>query len=114
MQSTSPCQWPDNDALLWFRQNQLLWSCAAISFPECPLPCSRPCSRRPTHRRGPFHKPTSDPAPTRLLNKSAHSIKKSPKLRRSEEHTSELQSRPHLVCRLLLEKKKIKPTYTPK
>src|SRR3989442_10109223 len=27
-------------------------------------------------------------------------------LRRSEEHTSELQSRPHLVCRLLLEKKK--------
>src|SRR5690554_7419266 len=27
---------------------------------------------------------------------------------RSEEHTSELQSRPHLVCRLLLEKKKYK------
>src|SRR5690554_7062187 len=27
---------------------------------------------------------------------------------RSEEHTSELQSRPHLVCRLLLEKKKPK------
>src|SRR3989442_6496339 len=26
---------------------------------------------------------------------------------RSEEHTSELQSRPHLVCRLLLVKKKI-------
>src|SRR5215813_2545052 len=26
---------------------------------------------------------------------------------RSEEHTSELQSRPHLVCRLLLEKKKV-------
>src|SRR5690554_5801608 len=29
-------------------------------------------------------------------------------LERSEEHTSELQSRPHLVCRLLLEKKKKK------
>src|SRR3989442_8949615 len=28
-----------------------------------------------------------------------------PKFDRSEEHTSELQSRPHLVCRLLLEKK---------
>src|SRR3989449_5724899 len=28
--------------------------------------------------------------------------------RRSEEHTSELQSRLHLVCRLLLEKKKKK------
>src|SRR5690554_7623474 len=31
-------------------------------------------------------------------------VKKKP--HRSEEHTSELQSRPHLVCRLLLEKKK--------
>src|SRR2546429_7188011 len=29
---------------------------------------------------------------------------------RSEEHTSELQSRLHLVCRLLLEKKKKTPT----
>src|SRR3989442_3720006 len=29
---------------------------------------------------------------------------------RSEEHTSELQSRPHLVCRLLLEKKKCTQT----
>src|SRR3989442_5816620 len=26
--------------------------------------------------------------------------------KRSEEHTSELQSRPHIVCRLLLENKK--------
>src|ERR1041385_9409154 len=32
--------------------------------------------------------------------------------RRSEEHTSELQSRLHLVCRLLLEKKKKKHTTT--
>src|SRR2546429_2813462 len=34
---------------------------------------------------------------------------------RSEEHTSELQSRLHLVCRLLLEKKKKKtrPKYEP-
>src|SRR3989442_11999801 len=30
---------------------------------------------------------------------------KSVRPQRSEEHTSELQSRPHLVCRLLLEKK---------
>src|SRR3989449_5990730 len=30
---------------------------------------------------------------------------------RSEEHTSELQSRLHLVCRLLLEKKKKKEKY---
>src|SRR4051794_41636028 len=32
--------------------------------------------------------------------------------RRSEEHTSELQSPVHLVCRLLLEKKKTKCTET--
>src|SRR5947208_10443618 len=30
-----------------------------------------------------------------------------PSSRRSEEHTSELQSPDHLVCRLLLEKKKV-------
>src|SRR5690625_6858090 len=35
---------------------------------------------------------------------AAHSVGKS--AIRSEEHTSELQSRGHLVCRLLLEKKK--------
>src|SRR5258708_31669566 len=34
-----------------------------------------------------------------------------PELLRSEEHTSELQSPDHLVCRLLLEKKK-KPQHT--
>src|SRR5690625_1694456 len=33
-----------------------------------------------------------------------------PMVGRSEEHTSELQSRGHLVCRLLLEKKKIQST----
>src|SRR2546422_4997116 len=41
-----------------------------------------------------------------------------PHLQRSEEHTSELQSRLHLVCRLLLEKKKTRPSaihgYPPK
>src|SRR5438105_12427232 len=34
-----------------------------------------------------------------------------PSCRRSEEHTSELQSRVDLVCRLLLEKKKKRKTY---
>src|SRR5216684_8585096 len=39
---------------------------------------------------------------------SARQIRRTSRLRpsRSEEHTSELQSRLHLVCRLLLEKKK--------
>src|SRR5437870_11063812 len=48
--------------------------------------------------------------PERLL--PLHARDQSP-LWRSEEHTSELQSRGHLVCRLLLEKKKlIKHRYT--
>src|SRR3989442_7660131 len=34
-------------------------------------------------------------------------------VQRSEEHTSELQSRPHLVCRLLLEKKKLRSRSLP-
>src|SRR5947209_15391454 len=33
-------------------------------------------------------------------------------MKRSEEHTSELQSRQYLVCRLLLEKKKRQRIYT--
>src|SRR5438445_9902264 len=37
---------------------------------------------------------------------SARWATRSPSKRRSEEHTSELQSRQYLVCRLLLEKKK--------
>src|SRR5690554_7083873 len=36
------------------------------------------------------------------------SVARATSMVRSEEHTSELQSRPHLVCRLLLEKKKKK------
>src|SRR5258705_1107076 len=36
-----------------------------------------------------------------------------PTCKRSEEHTSELQSLRHLVCRLLLEKKKKTPASTP-
>src|SRR2546429_1579379 len=36
----------------------------------------------------------------------ADPLKRGPLKERSEEHTSELQSRLHLVCRLLLEKKK--------
>src|SRR5436305_11922314 len=43
----------------------------------------------------------------RLLVTFLHSFRVGAEhFRRSEEHTSELQSRPHLVCRLLLEKKK--------
>src|SRR3712207_8026741 len=48
----------------------------------------------PWRRSGSRRRPWSSPPPGRSR-------------RRSEEHTSELQSRQYLVCRLLLEKKKI-------
>src|SRR3989442_1849106 len=51
-------------------------------LPKAPLP---------KEMAGPMPRPAPRPAP---------------RPQRSEEHTSELQSRPHLVCRLLLEKKK--------
>src|SRR5436309_8080974 len=38
-------------------------------------------------------------------------LSRAPILKRSEEHTSELQSREKLVCRLLLEKKKHAPSF---
>src|SRR3989449_7614139 len=59
-----------------------------------------------------FRSATSSSSPPGPL---AHgvSLPISRRSRRSEEHTSELQSRLHLVCRLLLEKKK-KPTTPPR
>src|SRR6266550_5701375 len=42
------------------------------------------------------------------IPRRASSRRRTPNSPRSEEHTSELQSRLHLVCRLLLEKKKKK------
>src|SRR3712207_8890214 len=41
-----------------------------------------------------------------LLGTGAADVERQAAARRSEEHTSELQSRQYLVCRLLLEKKK--------
>src|SRR5690625_6563940 len=62
-----------------------------------------------------YHLPSKEPV---LFKENQKKTAKLPKIedistafkemlkRRSEEHTSELQSRGHLVCRLLLEKKK--------
>src|SRR5216684_7333828 len=49
----------------------------------------------------PFTPKTDEPVPYRMQAEDVERV-------RSEEHTSELQSRLHLVCRLLLEKKKKK------
>src|SRR5690554_7053280 len=61
---------------------------------------------------------TADLQPTILAqriqekwNVALYSTYASTEMSRSEEHTSELQSRPHLVCRLLLEKKNTKISY---
>src|SRR5258708_22883149 len=53
-----------------------------------------------------------DMARRRLVNDQIRQIEDT-RLERSEEHTSELQSPDHLVCRLLLEKKKKKPEQAP-
>src|SRR3989442_11832726 len=51
------------------------------------------------------------PASTSSVKNPAHGAwRNCGRSSRSEEHTSELQSRPHLVCRLLLEKKKKRPS----
>src|SRR2546422_7570270 len=48
----------------------------------------------------------ADGFPARLAERLDRRKRAAEAARRSEEHTSELQSRLHLVCRLLLEKKK--------
>src|SRR5947209_11835523 len=78
-------------------------------------------ARRKKNRRcGPPPAPPSFAAResqrARLARSSSHPVwrgpewfgSNGPRVRRSEEHTSELQSRQYLVCRLLLEKKKKK------
>src|SRR5436305_10283001 len=67
----------------------------------CALPISAsPWPARPVPRRSAASPWRSGP----------RACSRTPRCPRSEEHTSELQSRPHLVCRLLLEKKNIELT----
>src|SRR5690242_20857607 len=70
------------------------------------LPISpAPPSSRGLSERGPrLPRPTIDLRPGAEIDCRAREAR--PALRRSEEHTSELQSHVNLVCRLLLEKKK--------
>src|SRR2546422_1619759 len=56
-----------------------------------------------------FHHPYTSELFNSVLQENWRDLKEILRqVRRSEEHTSELQSRLHLVCRLLLEKKKKK------
>src|SRR5689334_23933038 len=64
------------------------------------LPTSAPCCGWPRGAR-----PSAFSA-SRTATRGCHSMgRPAPSVPRSEEHTSELQSQFHLVCRLLLEKK---------
>src|SRR5690606_41346332 len=75
-------------------------------FPYTTLFRSRRRRTAPDLHRAPRRRPDGrglDRSPGHL----AHA-RRSDRLQRSEEHTSELQSRENLVCRLLLEKKKKK------
>src|SRR2546429_6339376 len=56
-----------------------------------------------------FHSRVHPNGTPSLYTDSRESTQKIGSASRSEEHTSELQSRLHLVCRLLLEKKKQQP-----
>src|SRR5436309_8874286 len=89
--------------------------------PAASIPCP---SAQPTGDHGAHHtwvtarRHASSTKPDTLLTKSsartpAKRAVGSTRGGRSEEHTSELQSREKLVCRLLLEKKKAAPTTDP-
>src|SRR5207253_10500127 len=69
----------------------------ALPISSCPFPPTRSTGSRPSAPARISPSPICSPS-RRSWTPSSGS--------RSEEHTSELQSRGHLVCRLLLEKKK--------
>src|SRR5439155_15962414 len=73
------------------------------------LPISAQNCRARLAANGPPHGRPADrrqPDDRRRLGSRARPARGRARSSRSEEHTSELQSRGHLVCRLLLEKKK--------
>src|SRR3712207_7176086 len=68
----------------------------------CCSACKHPVRRWLAHLLRPFRRSVLRVSSLTCLGKTAQ---------RSEEHTSELQSRQYLVCRLLLEKKKHQPCF---
>src|SRR3712207_7377478 len=70
----------------------------------------RGSARPPGGRAGRHRSPAEGPAGLVSPGGAARCARCDLRERRSEEHTSELQSRQYLVCRLLLEKKKKSPS----
>src|SRR5207244_9694505 len=70
--------------------------------PQCPPPC---CRGRRIGSPAPWSRARRSCCRCRAASRSRSDASAVTRATRSEEHTSELQSPDHLVCRLLLEKK---------
>src|SRR2546429_3430480 len=77
-------------------------------FPYTTLFRSHASGKRRTQAAGARRRSRRRRASRNGLGRGGCERRLAPRCERSEEHTSELQSRLHLVCRLLLEKKKKK------
>src|SRR3712207_8071623 len=75
-------------------------------FPYTTLFRSSPYRHRVGHNLAPYKVPFAEWPEDIRIHWMAYRARRALDIRRSEEHTSELQSRQYLVCRLLLEKKK--------
>src|SRR2546429_4064791 len=83
----------------FFKEKDAIGFVAVTGFQSCPLPT-------PPAKAAPAQPPPADPPAAAQPSATLRPPREVPSTVRSEEHTSELQSRLHLVCRLLLEKKK--------
>src|SRR5699024_12434444 len=88
---------PLHDALPISAQGRRLAEQLIQKLPSCPIP--------EIARLGKTLRRWKTPPPTRTSQPQLMRLEPSSRRRRSEEHTSELQSRFDLVCRLLLETK---------
>src|SRR5688572_31081040 len=91
------------DYFFFFQAEDGIRDLTVTGVQTCALPISRSCSRRCAATASRARTTWSTGAATRAMRPATTSCTSS---RRSEEHTSELQSQSNLVCRLLLEKKK--------
>src|SRR3712207_8395169 len=101
------------DVVLFFLNDTATTEIYTLSLHDA-LPICWSCTPAGSSTRGPNRRRTSrsspspaGPVPRSGRRRSAGRRRRSRGAGRSEEHTSELQSRQYLVCRLLLEKKKI-------
>src|SRR3712207_8023857 len=97
-------------ARIWFFNDTATTEIYTLSLHDA-LPISRPARSSPSARRARAARWAA--VPRASLLRRDHRRARRAAARRSEEHTSELQSRQYLVCRLLLEKKKVRDQLAP-